>query len=781
VTTPLTVGAALATFYNTFACNEYFPWDPSCGLRRSGDVWFSVTVPTTGSLNLAGAYGASATRRATRMGFTLYTTAGTCSDLEQFTEVACVNTTLTSTETVLATARCLVPGSTLWIRAYSTADALITPARFGAFRIRVTNPGGSPGTIANNLPCTATPLSFSASCPTYTSGTLGFNVGGCLAPGVPAPGCGTIGGTTPDVWYRFTAPANGTVAIRVNGDNSALPAFNPSAALYTAGNNTCDGPLTLVECDDRHGPGLGSYIIRTDLEPGVTYYLRVWGEGSSGTQTGIFYLCLSSPVPPAGYCYYVIQLTNESTVGSQTMRVAIGTDTVDHVTSTAPNDPSQRFLVAVPSGVAVTFIYYNNGLGPGGYSYGVTRLGEGIPLWTQTGGVAVIGPSPSPAYQHTITSTCGPILDRREDCLGSTTICGPDPVVSFTAGNSGSIVDLTAENRGCLRDEYNGGSWFLFRANADGRVSFWLEGTTAITDDLDFAIWDAGNTGYSPSMPNVTRDICSPTGPPIRCSSARVNGRTGLDAGYANRYTEGTNGFSWLSPLDVQTDHIYILYVASIQHNTVRNFQLRWSELLDDAGNPDNTLLDCTPIILPVELLFLRADANTATVDVTWATASERNSSHFFVERSADAVDFSAIGKVDAAGFSQSRRDYRFIDEAPLMGINFYRLRQVDIDGTEALSDVVVALFKSSFEEPLIHPNPTLDALTLNAYTTLQGTVTTHVHDAMGRAVLELSSSAMPGTFQQRIDVSTLPSGTYTIRITGSDGQPVGHTRFVKL
>lgn len=778
--TPCTAALLTATaqnLHNTFACTEGLIPDPSCGGYRGGDIWARYTVPANGAVEVFAAPAGGPSR----IGLAVYT-ATNCASPNTFNEVACVPMTLAASELSTGIIRCLPPGSTIYVRAFAGQDAQTVPPRFGLFRLRATDGTGAAPTATNSRPCNAISIPISASCPTYTSGTIGFNVGACPTQGVPAPGCGTIGLNTPDVWYSFVAPANGTVNIRVNGDNSGVPAFDPAAALYTTGNASCSGPLTLVDCDNSHGVGLGANMVATNLVPGDTYYLRVWGEGTSGTQAGIFYICLTSPVPPAGECFYLIRMTFAGTTGSQTMRVVIGNDTTDYVTS---NDPSQVFLVPVPSGVPVTFIYYNTGLsgtwGAGGYTYSVTRFGEGTPLWIQSGGVPVAGPTPAPTSLYTVATSCTPIVDVREDCLGSTTICGPTPVFSNTLGNTGSVVDLNASNRGCLQDENNGGTWFLFRANADGQVSFWLQGTTATTDDLDFAVWDAGSTVYAPTMPNVTRDICSPNGPPIRCSSARTSGRTGLDPGYPNRTTEGPSGFGWLSPLEVEADHIYILYVANTQQSTTRNFQLQWSQLVNDAGVPDNTILDCTQIILPVEMLFIRADAGASSVDVTWATATERNSDHFLVERSSNAVDFVPIGKVDAAGFSSLRIDYTFTDKAPLPGLNFYRLRQVDMDGTTTWSDVVAALFIIELDGLKAHPNPAQDALLIVADVAASGSLQLSIHDALGRVVLGRSLSAEAGPFRHQLDVSMLPSGTYTLRLTGGSEQGMDHVRFVKL
>lgn len=791
--TILVVGAALATYYNTFACTENFPMDPSCGGYRSGDVWFRATVPASGGLRVGVALGSTPARQLKRMGFAMYTAGGTCSDYTQFNEVACALVPLTSTTEVTAVqASCLTPGSTIYIRAYAhNIDAQTFPSRFGAFRLRVTDPLGTFGSIANNLPCGATPLTF-GTCPAYTSGTTGFNINACGTPGIVAPGCGSLSSGTPDVWYSFVAPANGTVEIRVNGDNSSLPAFDPAMALYTTDGGPCNGPMTLIECDEDHGAGLGAYIVRNGLIPGQTYYVRVWGEGTSGTQTGIFYICLKSPTPTPGYCFYVLTLTYDGPNGSQTMQRIIGTDTVNYTTA---GEPNQVFLIELPAGTPVTF-YYNESMktvsGGTWYTFSGGQLGQ-IPRWRDTAGGPVAGPAYPPEPLHTLVA-CEPYNSVDEDCLGATTICGPTTVNDTTllddpSNYFGYTPDLTPANRGCLGVEQFGGRWYVFRAQASGTVSLSLVGTTFPTDDLDFAIWD---TGLQPTatLPLVTPSVCSPDGPPIRCSSARIPGPTGLRANITNRYSEGTGGFGWLSPLNVVMDHVYLLYVVNNdippptpphpQPNgwvALRKFSIVWSQLLNSVGATDNTILDCDRIILPIELLEFKAERAGDEVMVSWTTGSEKDGSHFVVERCTDGSAFAEIGRVNAVGNSTTKQDYHFLDPEPVAGVNYYRLRMVDDDDAFEYSDVDVVIMGSP-ARMTVFPNPATDQLFITLESIMNGPVQLDVLDATGRIVLHRTVN-MNDAYQTYLPLTDLAQGSYLLRVS-SAGQGSTSARFMK-
>lgn len=92
---------------------------------------------------------------------------------------------------------------------------------------------------------------------------------------------------------------------------------------------------------------------------------------------------------------------------------------------------------------------------------------------------------------------------------------------------------------------------------------------------------------------------------------------------------------------------------------------------------------------LPVELINFKGQPTRDGIALLWTTASEENNDRFEVERSSDGRHFEAIGTVRGAGNSGARLEYTFTDKAPGLGMNYYRLNQVDYDGTNAHSKVV--------------------------------------------------------------------------------------------
>lgn len=89
----------------------------------------------------------------------------------------------------------------------------------------------------------------------------------------------------------------------------------------------------------------------------------------------------------------------------------------------------------------------------------------------------------------------------------------------------------------------------------------------------------------------------------------------------------------------------------------------------------------CT-ITLPVTLARFAGSLLDNAVSLSWTTSEETRSSHFDVERSADAKEFVQLGRIQSNGNSSVTKQYRFLDAKPLSGNNYYRLRMVDTDGS---------------------------------------------------------------------------------------------------
>lgn len=166
---------------------------------------------------------------------------------------------------------------------------------------------------------------------------------------------------------------------------------------------------------------------------------------------------------------------------------------------------------------------------------------------------------------------------------------------------------------------------------------------------------------------------------------------------------------------------------------------------------------------LPVELTAFAATAEgPQAVRLSWTTASEVKSARFEVERSASGSSFAPIGTVAAAGSSAAPRSYNLLDATLPTGATmlYYRLRQIDQDGTFTYSPVrVVTLDKAAPTRLTLAPNPTTGTATLRGAAAL---APVQVYDAVGRLVLTATADA---TGTARLVLPTgQPQGVYVVR-----------------
>ncbi len=175
---------------------------------------------------------------------------------------------------------------------------------------------------------------------------------------------------------------------------------------------------------------------------------------------------------------------------------------------------------------------------------------------------------------------------------------------------------------------------------------------------------------------------------------------------------------------------------------------------------------------LPITLLSFDAQAAGSVVDLYWATASEMNNEHFTVERSADGNTFLPLLRVPGAGNSTVTLEYGAVDDAPLQGLSYYRLRQTDFDGTSTLSNVVSVRMNQLSSEPLsVHVGDG----TLRAFHSFEAGSSYSILDMTARLV---SKGVAEEDEVLDIPVVSLPSGAYVLRM--QDGQRSESVRFIR-
>jgi hypothetical protein len=174
----------------------------------------------------------------------------------------------------------------------------------------------------------------------------------------------------------------------------------------------------------------------------------------------------------------------------------------------------------------------------------------------------------------------------------------------------------------------------------------------------------------------------------------------------------------------------------------------------------------CGP--LPVELISFAAKYVNEQVELSWATAMERASANFTVERSQDGRQFEAVSVVPAAGQSSTTRSYSSVDRTPRAGISYYRLKATDTDGTFSYSNVAVVQAGKGTQALAVYGNLS----SLNVDLRSPGTCRAiRVLDSMGRVVYtEQLSSEASGTFSRTIPLRTSVAGIYIVQAMTSTG-----------
>ncbi|NDK56306.1 T9SS type A sorting domain-containing protein [Pontibacter fetidus] len=202
---------------------------------------------------------------------------------------------------------------------------------------------------------------------------------------------------------------------------------------------------------------------------------------------------------------------------------------------------------------------------------------------------------------------------------------------------------------------------------------------------------------------------------------------------------------------------------------------LRWKDLdefendhglaIDDFSMTWSTQTTSGPTPLPVELVNFKASTQHQGVVLNWATASEKDNKHFIVERSQNGKSFAGIATIAGKGTSSTRSNYTFTDADPLSGGLYYRLKQIDFDGSYTYSKVVSVKWQS-LTSAILYPTITSDILYLDA---AEKENTISIVDMAGKQVYQ--QQFISKTRNYTLDVSKLKTGNYSMLLISGKGE----------
>ena len=176
--------------------------------------------------------------------------------------------------------------------------------------------------------------------------------------------------------------------------------------------------------------------------------------------------------------------------------------------------------------------------------------------------------------------------------------------------------------------------------------------------------------------------------------------------------------------------------------------------------------------VVPVELTSFTAQASNGKIKLFWETATETNNRGFEIERSIDKKNFIKIGFVDGAGTSTESHSYFFTDDNSTQKEVYYRLKQIDYDGTFWYSQIVEAagLVPHEFALSQNYPNPFNPVTTIEYQLPVDAKVMLKVYDILGSEVATLvNEQREAGYYKLSFYGSHLASGTYFFRLSAND------------
>ena len=171
-------------------------------------------------------------------------------------------------------------------------------------------------------------------------------------------------------------------------------------------------------------------------------------------------------------------------------------------------------------------------------------------------------------------------------------------------------------------------------------------------------------------------------------------------------------------------------------------------------------------VVLPLNLISFTANCNQQKVELNWQTAAERNTKNFEVQHSTDLKQWEIVNKINAAGNSYEFLNYSSTVNVETNQLNYFRLKQNDLDGSYTYSDVVYADCNSiETTHPAInlYPNPTSQELTVNSYSMVLSAI--EVTDLLGKTWLSILNPT-----NKAINIQNLPAGIYFLKTTDNEG-----------
>jgi trimeric autotransporter adhesin len=254
-----------------------------------------------------------------------------------------------------------------------------------------------------------------------------------------------------------------------------------------------------------------------------------------------------------------------------------------------------------------------------------------------------------------------------------------------------------------------------------------------------------GSTVAAAGAPLLNVNLFDPTNGTTTAVTKVMYGKPGTNVNAVQVYSATGTSFTWsdMGLANLTTGYYYL----DITNGTSRAITAPIWYNRNDA-------------VLPIKLQYFTAQKNALGAKLNWASATELNAKNYEVEKSTDGIHWKTMVTINANGNSSALNEYYTFDNFPVIGVNYYRLKQVDVNGKFEYSVVRTVVFTAE-TAIMVFPNPASGTINLYVKNKTDKTYAVSLMDISGRVVYKSISKE----YKLAINAKNLVKGIYFVKV----------------